>query len=43
MKEAIDTYQLGHDKSIGTARKMDVVFIIAEIYFKQKNLKMVKE
>ena len=41
--KAIEIYYIGLKKSIGVARKMDIIFIIMEIYFKQDNLKLVKE
>ena len=32
--KAIEIYYIGLKKSIGVARKMDIIFIIMEIYFK---------
>jgi hypothetical protein len=39
MKEAIKTFWLVHDKSKGISRKMDVIFTIMEIYFKDNDMK----
>ncbi len=40
---AIEIYQLAHEKSVGIARKMDIIFTIMQIYFKENNLVAIKE
>jgi len=41
--EAIKTFELCHEKSIGTARKMDLVFTMMEIYFTLNDMKSVQK
>lgn len=42
IEECIKVYMLAHDKSIGLERKMDVIFIIMQIHFKQNSMAGVK-
>lgn len=43
IEECIKIYLLAHDKSIGMERKMDVIFIIMQIYFKENDMTNVKK
>ena len=42
-EEAIKVYEEANKKSVGIGRKMDIVFTVMQIYFKQNELLKVKE
>ena len=43
IKQCVTVYLLALDKSIGLERKMDIIFIIMQIYFKENDMNNVKK
>ena len=43
IKQSVTVYLLALDKSIGLERKMDIIFIIMQIYFKENDMNNVKK